>query len=214
MSAMTNRTPKKAAGWTSVQIYTAIVVVLIVGGVGGYLLHSSGSGAENASTSGSSAPAMGGSSLPPSALTAAPSQNLDAQVKPLLARLDTNPKDVSALTELGNAYFDASQWATAIGYYTRSLNEFPKNPDVRTDMGIAYYYTGDADRALKEFDQALKDDPRHVQTLYNVGVVKKDGKKDIKGAIAAWESVLKIDPEYKGRTKLEGMLNEARAEVK
>ena len=32
ITAMTNRTPKKAAGWTSVQIYTAIVVVLIVGG--------------------------------------------------------------------------------------------------------------------------------------------------------------------------------------
>jgi tetratricopeptide (TPR) repeat protein len=157
---------------------------------------------------------MGGSSLPPSALTSAPAQNLDLQVKPLLARLDTNPKDVSALTELGNIYFDASQWATAIGYYTRSLNEFPKNPDVRTDMGIAYFYTGDPDRALKEFDQALKDDPRHVQTLFNVGVVKKDGKKDIKGAIAAWESVLKIDPGYRDRTKLESMLSEARAQAK
>jgi tetratricopeptide (TPR) repeat protein len=210
---MTNRTPKKAAGWTSVQIYTAIVVVLIVGGVGGYLLHSSGTPAESTSTASTSAPAMG-SSLPPSALTAAPAQNLDLQVKPLLARLDTNPKDVSALTELGNIYFDASQWATAIGYYTRSLNEFPKNPDVRTDMGIAYYYTGDADRALKEFDVALKDDPRHVQTLYNVGVVKKDGKKDLKGAIAAWESVLKIDPAYRDRAKLESMLSEARAQAK
>jgi hypothetical protein len=53
-----------------------------------------------------------------------------------------------------------------------------------------------------------------VQTLYNVGVVKKDGKKDLKGAIAAWESVLKIDPAYRDRAKLESMLSEARAQAK
>ena len=204
---MKNQSPKKATGWTNVQIYTAIVVVLIVGGIGGYLIaHSAGPAAE--STSSTAAP---GAVLPPSMLGNAQTTALDAQVKPLLARLDTDPKDVSALTELGNIYFDASQWTTAIGYYTRSLNEFPKNADVRTDMGISYYYSGDADRALKEFDQALKDDPKHVQTLFNVGVVKKDGKHDVKGAIQAWEAVLRIDPQYRDRVKLEAMLNEAKA---
>lgn len=210
---MKNITPKKAAGWTSVQIYTAIVVVLILGGIGGYLLHSSGTPAESSSTTSNTAPAMG-SSLPPSVLNAAPTQALDTQVKPLLARLETNPKDVSALTELGNVYFDASQWGTAIGYYTRSLNEFSKNPDVRTDMGIAYFYTGDADRALKEFDLALKDAPGHSQTLFNVGVVKSEGKHDPKGAIAAWESLLKINPQYQDRAKVEKLLAEARAKAK
>jgi cytochrome c-type biogenesis protein CcmH/NrfG len=219
MMAMKNQTPKKTAGWTNVQVYTAIAVVLIVGGIGGYLLHGSGTPAESSSSAPASAPASVsapglGSSLPPSVLNAAPTQALDSEVKPLLARLETNPKDISALTQLGNAYFDASQWSTAIGYYTRSLNEFPKNPDVRTDMGIAYYYSGDPDRALKEFDQALKDDPRHVQTLFNVGVVKKEGKHDLKGAIAAWESVLKINPQYQDRAKLESMLSEARAQAK
>ena len=206
---MTNRSPKKAAGWTNVQIYTAIGVVLIVGLVGGYLLHSSGP-SESTSTS---APTITGAGAPPSTLEMA-RQALDMQTKSLLTRLETNPKDVPTLTELGNIYFDGSQWPKAIEYYTRSLNENPKNPDVRTDMGIAYYYSGDEDRALKEFDQALKDDPRHVQTLFNMGVVKKGGKNDVKGAIAAWESVLRIDPQYKDRVKLEGMLQEAKAEVK
>jgi len=214
---MKNLTPKKTVGWTPVQIYTVIAVVLIVGVIVGYLLHGSGTPAESSSTapSSASAPASGlGSSLPPSVLNAAPTQALDSQVRPLLARLETNPKDISALTELGNVYFDASQWTTAISYYTRSLNEFPKNPDVRTDMGIAYFYSGDSDRALKEFDQALRDDPRHVQTLFNVGVVKKEGKHDPKGAIAAWESLLKINPQYQDRAKVESMLSEARAQAR
>jgi len=172
---MTNRSPKKAAGWTNVQIYTAIGVVLIVGLVGGYLLHSSGP-SESTSTS---APTITGAGAPPSTLEMA-RQALDMQTKSLLTRLETNPKDVPTLTELGNIYFDGSQWPKAIEYYTRSLNE----------------------------------NPRHVQTLFNMGVVKKGGKNDVKGAIAAWESVLRIDPQYKDRVKLEGMLQEAKAEVK
>jgi tetratricopeptide (TPR) repeat protein len=207
--SMKNLAAKEKKGWTNVQVYTAIGVVLVVGLLVGYLMHSSGTSSEESSTASTTS-----ATLPPSALNGSSQQVVDAQPKPLLARLETNPKDVAALTELGNIYFDISRWPDAIGYYTRSLNEAPKNPDVRTDLGISYYYTGDADRALKEFDQALKDDPKHVQTLFNVGVVKLGGKNDPKGAIEAWESVLKIDPQYRDRAKLETMLAEARAKVK
>jgi cytochrome c-type biogenesis protein CcmH/NrfG len=209
---MKNRTSNKAAGWTNTQVYTAIIVVLLIGGVGGYLLHTSEAPAVNSTASSTAAPIS--TSLPPSAINGAPEQILDARVKPLLQKLNTNPNDTSTLVELGNIYYDASQWTPAIGYYTRALNQTPANPDVRTDMGISYYYSGDPDRALKEFDQALKDDPRHSQTLFNVGVVKLNGKNDPKGAIAAWESLLKIDPAYRDRSKVESMLVEARAKAK
>jgi cytochrome c-type biogenesis protein CcmH/NrfG len=203
---MKSQPAKKTSSWTDVQVYTAISVVLVVGGLGGYLLHTSGTPAES-STATSTA------SLPPPQIASSPAQMLSTQTQPLLARLQTNPKDVSALIELGNIYFDASQWPDAIGYYTRALNVTPANPDVRTDMGIAYYYSGDADRALKEFDHALKDDPQHAQTLFNVGVVKMNGKNDAKGAIAAWELLLKVDPTYKDRANVETMLGQARAKA-
>lgn len=210
--AMKNQTPNKTTGWTNVQVYTAIAVVLVLGAIGGYLLHSSGSASDTSSAASSAAAPS--ASLPPSALAGAAQQSLDAQTKPLLQRLQTNPKDVAVLTELGDIYFDASQWPTAIDYYTRALNETPANPDVRTDMGISYFYSGDPDRALKEFDRALKDDPRHVQTLFNMGVVKMNGKNDPKGAIAAWESLLKMDPTYRDRAKVESLLAEARSKLK
>jgi cytochrome c-type biogenesis protein CcmH/NrfG len=205
---MKNSAAKEKTGWTNVQVYTAIGVVLVLGLLAGYLFHSSETPADSSTASTTS------TALPPSALNGGSQQVLDAQTRPLLARLEANPKDASTLTELGNIYFDVSRWTDAIGYYTRALNETPKNPDVRTDLGISYYYTGDPDRALKEFDQALKDDPKHVQTLFNVGVVKLGGKNDPKGAIEAWESLLKIDPQYRDRAKVETMLAEARAKVK
>ena len=201
---MKNQTPNKTAGWTNAQVYTAIVVVLILGALAGYLLHSS-----------SATPAESPSAAAPMpSLAGAQQQTLDAQIQPLQRRLDANPKDIQALSELGNDYFDASQWTKAIDYYTRALNEKPDNPDVRTDMGIAYFYSGDPDRALKEFDHALKDDPRHEQTLYNVGVVKLKGKNDPKGAITAWESLLKINPSYRDRANVENLLAEAKSKVK
>jgi cytochrome c-type biogenesis protein CcmH/NrfG len=199
---MKNQSPAKS-GWTNVQIYTAIVVVLIVGLLGGYLLHN------NSQPAAAPAPAA-----PAGQPANGADMALNAEIKQLQDKVSANPTDVASLTELGNIYFDNSQWTKAIEYYTRSLEQAPKNADVRTDMGIAYFYSGDADRALREFDVALKDDPRHVQTLYNVGVVKKDGKHDLKGAIAAWEQVLKIDPQYRDRAKLESMLSEAKAQVK
>jgi cytochrome c-type biogenesis protein CcmH/NrfG len=194
------------SGWTNVQVYTAIVVVLILGGIGGYLLHTSGSSSESTEVSGSAR--MPASQLPP------PSQILSTQTQPLLARLQSNPKDAAALIELGNLYFDNSQWSEAVGYYSRALEITPNNPDVRTDMGICYFYSGDSDRALKEFDRALKDDPRHEQTLFNVGVVKLQGKKDPKGALEAWNSLLKINPSYKDRPRVEALMAQARQEMK
>jgi cytochrome c-type biogenesis protein CcmH/NrfG len=204
---MKNQSTNNTSSWTNTQVYTAIIVVLVVGALAGYLLHSSGAPADSSAVSASA-------SLPPSQMSASPAQMLSVQTQPLLARLQTNPKDVSSLIELGNTYYDAAQWNDAIAYYTRALNETPTNPDVRTDMGIAYYNNGDADRALKEFDHALKDDPRHVQTLFNVGVVKLNGKNDPKGAIEAWESLLKIDPAYRNRAQVETMMSQAKAKLK
>jgi cytochrome c-type biogenesis protein CcmH/NrfG len=204
---MKNEPAKNTSGWTNVQVYTAIAVVLVVGTLAGYLLHNSGAPAD------SSAPAAASTASVPSQAMPSPAQMLSAQTQPLLARLQTNPKDAAVLIDLGNAYYDAGQWNDAIAYYTRALAETPSNPDVRTDMGVAYFNNGNADQALKEFDRALKDDPKHVQTLFNLGVVKMTGKNDPKGAITAWESLLKIAPDYKDRAKVETMLAQAKAKV-
>ena len=207
---MKNRPAANSSGWTNLQIYTAIVVVLLLGGIGGYLLSNSGRSTESSTAS----PA--GATLPPSmAPSLAPStqQVTDQQAQPLLARLQSDPKDVSALIALGNLYYDAGQWSSAIGYYNRALNENPSNADVRTDLGTAYFNTGDSDRALQEFDRALKDDPRHGHTLFNIGVAKLNGTNDPKGAIAAWENLLRLVPNYPDRARVESMLAAAKARV-
>jgi tetratricopeptide (TPR) repeat protein len=116
------------------------------------------------------------------------------QARELETIVQREPKNVQALVALGNVYFDSNQHAKAIDAYERVLAIDPKNVDVRTDLGIMYRNTGDFDKALKEFREAVRQDPLHKNSRYNIGVVLENDKKDLPGAIKAWEEFLKIEP--------------------
>ena len=135
-------------------------------------------------------------SIKPSQSSPAPAVTADIQkqISMLQGILKEDPKNLKALVELGNLYFDADQFASAIQFYARALEIEPKNPNVRTDMGIMYRKKGDPDRAIAEFKRAAQDDPKHVNSRYNMGVVLLHDKADIKGAIQAWEEYLKVEP--------------------
>jgi cytochrome c-type biogenesis protein CcmH/NrfG len=123
-----------------------------------------------------------------------PDSKIYNQIEQLQATLKNNPQDLQALIALGNAYFDTNQFAKAIEVYTQALKIDPKNADVRTDLGIMYRRQGDPDRAIAEFRQAAQDDPQHVNSRYNLGLVLLHDKGDLKGALAAWQDYLKLEP--------------------
>lgn len=124
--------------------------------------------------------------------------------------LASDPKNVRANTELANRLYDATRYAEAIPYYQLAIAGDPKNVGVSTDLATALYYAGRADEALAQFDRSLAIDPKHGQTLFNVGIVKRDGKKDTQGAIAAWERLLAAVPDYPDAGKVKTMLAELR----
>lgn len=82
--------------------------------------------------------------------------------------------------------------------------------NLSTDLGTALWYSGRADAALAQDARSLAVDPTHAQTLFNIGMVKRDGKQDLKGAIESWEKLLQTNPDYPDRTKVEQMLAQAR----
>ncbi len=206
-------------GWTTMQAYTLAVVCLLLGGAMGYLLR----GSEPAAV----IPAQAATSQSPSGLgqgqipgfTSVPGSGsspelVDKAAQPMLEALKTNPKDVDTLARLGNLYYDSQLYQKAIDYYGQVLKITPGNADVRTDMGTAMFYLGDADKALAEFQKALSYQPNHPNTLFNTGIVKWQGKKDAPGAIAAWEQLLKTNPNYPERQKVEDLLNRAKEHAK
>jgi tetratricopeptide (TPR) repeat protein len=139
-------------------------------------------------------PPAGMSSSPVAKTPTASSPDLSKQIDILKAILKDDPKNLKALVELGNAYFDSDQMDKAIEIYTRALAIDPKDADVRTDMGIMYRKKGDFDRAVAEFKKAAESDSKHVNSRYNLGIVLLHDKGDLKGSIQAWDDFLRVEP--------------------
>ena len=148
------------------------------------------------------APVAAGQTNMPIANPLAIAQN-EASLKSQLA---ANPKDLNALVQLGNLYYDSARFKEAVDYYGRALDIDPKNPDVRTDRGTSYWNLGQADAAISEFKKALDADPTHAQTLYNLGVVYLNGKNDPAEARKTWETLLARNPNYPDRAKVQEQL--------
>ena len=129
------------------------------------------------------------------------------KIKALKGILQKDPKNLSALVELGNMYFDTNQPQEAIDAYSKYLAIKPDNSDVRTDMGIMYRKLGDFDRALKEFQIAAQNDPKHINSRYNIGIVLLHDKQEIKGAIKAWEEYLKVDSNSERASRVKAQMD-------
>jgi cytochrome c-type biogenesis protein CcmH/NrfG len=200
--------------WTSTQVYVLATICLVIGIGLGYFIRGSKSpasapGTQVASESSGTQPPLG-----PGQIQAPPEQKSPEAtaklVEPMLQKLKTNPLDSELLTQIGNAYYDNGDFTKAIEYYGRALTVNPKDTEVRTDMGTAYFYSGDSDKAIEQFTTVLKANPNHANALFNMGIVRWEGKKDPKGAIAAWEELLKRNPDYPKREQVKDLMERAK----
>jgi len=197
--------------WTSVQAYVLAVICLLVGVASGWFIRGSqGQGPAAAAAASTSAPPLGDN---PGAQTPTPAQMqkmADTQAAPLLAKLAADPNNVELIENIGNIYYDAQQFPTAIDYYQRALKEQPANTGVRTDMATAIWYTGNPDGAIAEFQKSLSYEPNKANTLFNLGVVEWQGKMDIDKAVATWQKLLDTNPNYEGKDKVLELMAQAK----
>lgn len=142
----------------------------------------------------------------PQASAAAPALVTEQELQGWRNILASDPKNLRANVELANRLYDAGRYSDALPYYQQAYTLDPKNVGVSTDFATALYYAGRADEALVQFDKSLAIDPRHGQTLFNIGIVKRDARHDAKGAIEAWEQLLAAVPDYPDAAKVRTMI--------
>jgi cytochrome c-type biogenesis protein CcmH/NrfG len=198
--------------WTSVQAYVLAVICLLVGIAGGWFIRGSQSPAAAATeTANASAPAMGSANAGAQTPTPADMQKMaDTQAGPLIEKLKADPSNAGLLENIGNIYYDAQQYPTAIDYYQRALKVEPTNTGVRTDMATAYWYTGNADTAIAEFQKSLSYEPNKANTLFNLGIVEWQGKMDIDKAVTTWQKLLDTNPNYEAKDKVLELMAQAK----
>ena len=175
------------------------VAISLVGGIAGYIL-----GTQPSHSTPSSA-----------ATTAAASSSIvnEPELRAYRDILARDPRNLDAAVKAGNLLYDAQRYGEAIGFYQQAFALNPADINVSTDLGTALWYAGRADEALAQYDKSLALNPTHAQTLFNVGIVRADGKGDSAGAVAAWEQLLKTNPDYPAAARVATMMAAARQKI-
>jgi cytochrome c-type biogenesis protein CcmH/NrfG len=204
--------PESQGYWSSREAYLLALVCLFCGFAIGYFVRGSSTVPAAAVAASPQQPASGGQPAANPQLHSPEAANLVAA--PLLAAIKADPKNVDALIQLGNVYYDHHVYPEAIQYYTRALELKPDNPDVRTDLGTAFWYSGFADNAVAEYEKVLKIRPDYSNTLMNLGIVRMEGLKDYPGAVKAWERWLATNPQHPERQRVLNLIQQARAQMK
>ena len=181
------------------------VAMLLVGGLAGYVLSIAGPARSPAAVTASA----------PAPVNAGPAAGMVDEValkayRDILAR---DPKNVQAAVSAGNMLYDAKRYEDAIPFYQQAMAADGRDVNVSTDLGTALWYTGRADAALAQYAVSLTIEPTHAQTLFNMGIVRSDGKKDFTGAVQAWETLLQANPSYPNASNVRTLIAEAKAKV-
>ena len=184
--------------WSNLQAYGFAVACLLVGYAVGYLLHPQKPAMANAPQT------------PVSAVNGMPSpqqlkQMADKKLEPMLAALEKDPANPDLLTQIATVYLNTRQFAAAEDYYGRALKVKP-TADGYIKLGGAYLQAGSPDQTLDALNYALQLDPKSADALFYLGMLKWRVRNDPKGAIDAWQRMIKANPHHPQRANVEKMI--------
>ena len=206
---------EKSSTWRPVQAYAMAGVCLLIGLPIGFFLRGSAAPPPAVPVSTQQAPSAMPGMTPGQMPTMEQLKHMaDMKAQPLLEKVNTDPNNASLYIDIAQVYRSAHQFKEAASYFQKSLDIDPKNVDIRTTMADCLYYDGDVDGALAELDKSLSYNPTHAGTLMNVGIIKLKAKNDVNGAIAAWEKLLKTNPNFEQKAAVEHMLAKAKEQAK
>ena len=108
------------------------------------------------------------------------------------AAIEADPENVSALTNLGVAFYNVGRLQDAVDQYTRALEIAPNDADIHSNLAAAYVQLGQLDAALEEYQAAVRLDPNLAQAHFGLGVIYVElGQNE--EAIAAFEQFQALD---------------------
>jgi len=150
-----------------------------------------------------------------------PLADMDAPSAANAPRGPVTPEMLQGMLQAARASLFARRYNEAIAAYQAVLKRDPNNVDAMTHMGLiaAIAAQGEhgaemVDRALDLFDRALALDPNYPPALLYRGQVLYEVRKDVPGAIKAWEKFVKVAPPGEDRERVVKMLADARGAQK
>lgn len=131
------------------------------------------------------------------------------KIAPFKMRIKSNPKDLAALLNLGNAYMNWGYSATyssstdeekeyakglleqAVSYYDQYL-ELNDAKSVHVDRALCQYYMGQNDEAIQALEKLAKDNPDYPLAWANLGMLYEQ-QGETEKASDAYRKAVKTD---------------------
>jgi superkiller protein 3 len=108
------------------------------------------------------------------------------------AALKKDPKNVSAMSNLGVVYYHLERLDDAITQYQKAIELAPKDADIRSNLAAAYVQKGQLDSALEQYQAAINANPQLAEAYFGLGVVYQQMEKKDE-AIQAFEKFQSLD---------------------
>lgn len=141
-------------------------------------------------------PSGGESAAPDVAQQAGEFVPLDKQrVAELMAQVQADPNNKDALFEIGESFFLAGEWQSAIDWFSKFLALEPANVHAKTDIGTANFNLGNYEAAKASWLSAMEIDPNDPQLHYNMGFFYANVEPvDLNAAMVEWQKVVELAP--------------------
>ncbi len=135
--------------------------------------------------------------------------------------IEMEPRNATALTNLGLALTQTGKAGEAMPYFQRALKESPKDPTLLEDIGVAELQQSHFEEAISRFEWALLVDKDNPQLHYDLGLAYKL-KDRMEDAVRELQQAIRLDPTlpdppytlgilYMQMGKLEDAVNQMRA---
>lgn len=141
-------------------------------------------------------------------VASAPATDYQQQIQMLTRVVQQEPENRNAWVRLGHNYFDSGEPMKAIEAYDKALDLNGNDPNVLTDQGVMYRRVGWYEKAIENFRRANQLDPRHLQSLYNLGIVYRYDTNQLEKAVEVWNKYLQIAPNGQGADQVRQLLQE------
>jgi Tfp pilus assembly protein PilF len=119
-------------------------------------------------------------------------------LKNLLLANDLNPDNPEILTNMGMAYYFKGEKDLALKTLNRVLELESNNSDARVNLATIYYRDGNYGAAEKLYKEVLRDltYDKQARTLFNLGILELQVKKNISSAEEYFKKSLQEDESY------------------
>jgi tetratricopeptide (TPR) repeat protein len=111
--------------------------------------------------------------------------------------LNESTPAVTLLMTRGLRELKANSNSDAIESFGDAITLDPTLAEGYLQRAIARYQAGDIDGAIADIEATLKQDPRHFTAFATLSQIA-EGRKDWKGAYAAWQQFMQFDPQAEG----------------